>query len=71
MSGLDRRTFLTATAGAAAYFAGRASTARAADSAPPAPPEVQLAGTDIKMSRVGQGTGMHGGPPERPHADGL
>lgn len=67
MSGLDRRTFLTATAGAAAYIAGRTSTARAADSSPPAPPEVQLAGTDIKMSRVGQGTGMHGGRRQSDH----
>ncbi len=67
MSGLDRRGFLAATAGAAAYMTSRPSTARAAASEVAAPPEVQLAGTDIKMSRVGLGTGMTGGNRQSDH----
>ncbi len=67
MSGLDRRGFLAATAGAAAYLTSHQSTARAGATDVPAPPEVQLAGTDIKMSRVGLGTGMHGGNRQSDH----
>ncbi|MCL4202712.1 MAG: aldo/keto reductase [Pirellulaceae bacterium] len=70
MSGLDRRTFLAASAGAAAYLTAHTRAAIAAESEspiPPTPPEVLLAGTDVKMSRVGQGTGMHGGNRQSDH----
>ncbi len=68
MSELDRRTFLAATAGAAAYLAGSGRAVRAAESSPPAPPEITLGKTDVKMSRVGQGTGMHGGNRQSDHS---
>jgi 1-deoxyxylulose-5-phosphate synthase len=67
MGRLDRRTFLGATAGAAAYFTSHAHAARFSDSEIPAPPQVQLAGTEITMSRVGLGTGMHGGNRQSDH----
>jgi aryl-alcohol dehydrogenase-like predicted oxidoreductase len=69
MSGIDRRTFLGATAGAAALGATgilRANakeegTAPAASATtPPAPPMIKLGKTGIEMSRLGQGTGVHG-----------
>lgn len=73
MDRLDRRRFLGATAGAAAALgAGNAlkadnPAARAASGTsettdrPPAPSMVELGKTGIKMSRLGQGTGVHGG----------
>ena len=84
MDRIDRRRFLGATAGAAAYL-GTASGVRADDLAgqanakspapeapaapvahdsgerPPAPPMVELGKTGVKMSRLGQGTGVKGG----------
>ena len=69
MTEIDRRRFLGATAGAAALGASGAlraaspsnnSPAAAADR-PPAPPIIKLGKTGIKMSRLGQGTGVHGG----------
>jgi aryl-alcohol dehydrogenase-like predicted oxidoreductase len=70
MTEIDRRRFLGATAGAAAL--GAAGTLRAASPSenssattagdrPPAPPIIKLGKTNIKMSRLGQGTGVHGG----------
>jgi aryl-alcohol dehydrogenase-like predicted oxidoreductase len=71
---MDRRRFLGATAGAAAAM-GTGTLLRADDSAaaakpaadsatsvrPPAPPIVKLGNTGVEMSRLGQGTGVHGG----------
>ena len=68
MSGFDRRAFLAATAGAAANLASRNRVAHAADTAPPPPPEeIALGNTGIRMSRVGQGTGMRGGNRQSDH----
>jgi aryl-alcohol dehydrogenase-like predicted oxidoreductase len=75
MAEMNRRGFLGASAGAAAALgaghvlraeeqSGKPSTARAADTPsqqPPAPPIIELGRTGIKMSRLGQGTGVHGG----------
>src|SRR4051812_36782157 len=71
MHELDRRKFLGATAGAAALGAGGALRAAAPSggestkvklpAAPPAPPLIKLGKTGIEMSRLGQGTGVHGG----------
>jgi aryl-alcohol dehydrogenase-like predicted oxidoreductase len=67
MSEFDRRSFLAATAGAAAYLAGSRDAAAALQEAPTAPPEIMLGKTEVKMSRVGQGTGMHGGKRQSDH----
>jgi 1-deoxyxylulose-5-phosphate synthase len=69
MSGLDRRRFIGASVGAAASLGAvrDAAAKEAADSkaaagpAPPPPPMIELGSTGIKMSRLGQGTGVHGG----------
>ncbi len=59
MSEMNRRNFIAA-AGAAAGLSVVSGTARAAAD-PPRPPQVSLGNTGITMSRVGQGTGVHGG----------
>ena len=67
MATIDRRHFLGTTAGLAAAVGG-ASLVRADDppataetsGAPPAPPIVPLGKTGIEVSRVAQGTGVHG-----------
>jgi aryl-alcohol dehydrogenase-like predicted oxidoreductase len=74
MDHIDRRRFLGTTAGAAAALstAGvlraeepRETTAitgsASAIDRPPAPPIIELGKTGIQMSRLGQGTGVHGG----------
>ena len=71
MTEIDRRKFLGATAGAAALGAtGALRAAAPADTnpagsttldRPPAPPMIALGKTKIEMSRLGQGTGVHGG----------
>ncbi len=74
MNEMDRRRFLGSAAGAAAALSAttslRAATssektpaneAASATDRPPAPPMIQLGNTKIKMSRLGQGTGVHGG----------
>jgi aryl-alcohol dehydrogenase-like predicted oxidoreductase len=75
MDHIDRRRFLGTTAGAAAALstagvlqaeeqAGTAAATTGSVSAhdrPPAPPIIELGKTGIKMSRLGQGTGVHGG----------
>src|SRR3954447_5017053 len=71
MNEMDRRRFLGAAAAATALGAsGGLQVTTAADrlsggaialDRPPAPPMVQLGKTKIKMSRLGQGTGVHGG----------
>jgi 1-deoxyxylulose-5-phosphate synthase len=76
MDHINRRRFLGATAGAAAALKGGAMlradqagppatpVAAAAESTsgrPPAPPMITLGRTGIRMSRLGQGTGVHGG----------
>src|SRR5436309_2398520 len=68
---IDRRRFLGTTATAAALgAAGALRTTLAAESSvpqineserPPAPPMIKLGKTGIEMSRLGQGTGVHGG----------
>ncbi len=55
---VSRRRFVGATAAAATVLAG--SQAAKADEVVP-PPQVPLGNTGITMSRVGQGTGVHGG----------
>jgi aryl-alcohol dehydrogenase-like predicted oxidoreductase len=65
MSELDRRAFLSASAGAACL----GTAAAAADNpqptrpaaAPPAPPQVPLGRTGITTTRLAMGTGVHGG----------
>ncbi len=54
----SRRQFVGAASGAAVLLSN-ASLLRAAEVAPP--PQVPLGRTGITMSRVGQGTGVHGG----------
>src|SRR5262245_27666445 len=71
MNEMDRRRFLGSAAGAAALGAvGSLRTVAAANETrddaessdrPPAPPMVPLGKTGILMSRLGQGTGVHGG----------
>ena len=74
MSRLDRRRFIGATVGAAAAglsapsVRGEAPSARRAGDAiaalsddAPSPPQITLGKTGLKMTRLGQGTGVHGG----------
>jgi aryl-alcohol dehydrogenase-like predicted oxidoreductase len=75
MEPIDRRRFLGATAGAAAALSAGTSCGVETPSvkatgdtkvavtanAPPAPPIVPLGKTGVQMSRLGQGTGVHGG----------
>jgi 1-deoxyxylulose-5-phosphate synthase len=74
MDQIDRRRFLGATAGAAAALSSgtalraqetgaTATPAAVATSSnrPPAPPMITLGRTGVRMSRLGQGTGVHGG----------
>lgn len=75
MGQIDRRRFLETAAGAAAALGtartipaatiseGQSATGGNAGSGnrPPEPPIVELGKTGIKMSRLGQGTGVHGG----------
>ena len=77
MSGLRRRHFLAAVAGAAATIPGTVRAAAGTAVAPtastgttgavPRPPQVPLGKTGITLSRVGQGTGMHGGGKQSDH----
>ena len=67
MATIDRRRFLGASAGAAAALAslGRSpaadmGAAASADVVPP-PPVVSLGKTGIRLTRLAQGTGVHGG----------
>jgi aryl-alcohol dehydrogenase-like predicted oxidoreductase len=75
MNNIDRRRFLSTTAGVAAAM-GSANLLRADEAGsqsvlsdasasvadrPPAPPMIKLGNTGIEMSRLGQGTGVHGG----------
>ncbi len=64
MTQFSRRKFIAATAGAATYLGTH--SARAATQ-PPAPPQVPLGKTGITLSRVAQGTGMHGGKRQSNH----
>jgi aryl-alcohol dehydrogenase-like predicted oxidoreductase len=59
MKPLDRRQFIGATAGVAATLA--ATQELRAEDAVPAPPLVPLGKTGISVSRLAQGTGVHGG----------
>ncbi|TWT77365.1 putative oxidoreductase [Posidoniimonas polymericola] len=73
MSDLDRRKFLGASAGLAAGMAAAQSAVAAEQSSTidqpqdlppgevPPPPMITLGDTGVKMSRLGQGTGVHGG----------
>lgn len=73
MCEIDRRRFLGATAGAAAVL-GASQVVRAEERTekvavatqgnspdPPPPPMIELGSTGIRMSRLGLGTGVHGG----------
>ena len=55
---VNRRQFVQATGGAAALLS---QTAVAAADDVPVPPQVPLGNTGITLSRVAQGTGVHGG----------
>jgi len=57
---INRRAFLVSGAGAAVGL-GNSVAADEPRRAPPAPPRVPLGKTGITMSRLGQGTGVHGG----------
>src|SRR4051812_220601 len=72
MEPIDRRRFLGSAAGAAAALsasgglhvaiaADRSSDRTVASDRPPTPSMIELGKTKIKMSRLGQGTGVHGG----------
>lgn len=61
MSQFNRREFLATSAGAATLLAATGNRAIGAVESPPPPPQVPLGKTGITMSRVGQGTGVHGG----------
>jgi aryl-alcohol dehydrogenase-like predicted oxidoreductase len=62
MRSIDRRLFLSTTAGVAAGLSGASQLreAVASESSPPPPPLVQLGKTGIQLSRIGQGTGVRG-----------
>lgn len=60
MTEINRRAFL-ASGAAAAVCLGNSVAAEEPRRAPPAPPRVPLGRTGITMSRLGQGTGVHGG----------
>ncbi|RIK76518.1 MAG: aldo/keto reductase [Planctomycetota bacterium] len=64
MTHFDRRAFIGASVGAAATWsavtAAESATPQAAADVP-APPMITLGNTGIKMSRLGQGTGVSGG----------
>ena len=57
---INRRAVLASSAGAAVCL-GNSVAADEPRRAPPAPPRVPLGRTGITMSRLGQGTGIHGG----------
>jgi aryl-alcohol dehydrogenase-like predicted oxidoreductase len=61
MSEINRRTFMTNSAGAALALGAAAPLARAVETAPPAPPRVPLGRTGLNLSRLAVGTGVHGG----------
>ncbi|HEX5472757.1 MAG TPA: aldo/keto reductase [Lacipirellulaceae bacterium] len=72
MNEIDRRRFLGSAAGAAAVLGATGGLRAAAppkklateehtSDRPPRPPLTELGKTGIKMSRLGQGTGVHGG----------
>jgi aryl-alcohol dehydrogenase-like predicted oxidoreductase len=72
MNPIDRRRFLGTAAGAAAALGAttglrpsiandRLSNGETNSGPPPAPQIITLGNTKIKMSRLGQGTGVHGG----------
>lgn len=65
MNNVTRRSFLTSIAGST-VGAATILPARAASSPDPAP-QVPLGNTGITMSRIGQGTGMHGGNRQSNH----
>ncbi len=65
MSVIDRRAFLATTAGATVLLDGAGLPAQ--ESRVPRPPQVPIGKTGITMSRVGQGTGMHGGNRQSDH----
>ncbi len=68
MNGMKRRHFLAAVAGTATCLRGLQPAARAAEAAVvPPPPMVPLGKTGITLTRVGQGTGMHGGRRQSNH----
>jgi aryl-alcohol dehydrogenase-like predicted oxidoreductase len=62
MHRVDRRLFLGGAAGLAAQLAApHVGAAKQSAPAPPAPPKVPLGTTGVELTRIGQGTGVHGG----------
>jgi 1-deoxyxylulose-5-phosphate synthase len=68
MGDFDRRGFLGTSAGIAAGLAAMGHSGQTANAktepavgAIPRPPQIELGNTGVKMSRLGQGTGVHGG----------
>ena len=68
MGEINRRNFLAATAGTATCLGALGQRASAADAPASPPPQVPLGNTGITLSRVGQGTGMHGGNRQSDHS---
>jgi len=60
MNEMHRRSFLTATAGAAACLSAPVRANEPSDK-PPAPPKATLGKTGISTTRLAMGTGVHGG----------
>lgn len=58
---LNRRSFVEVTGSAAAVLSQAALGQAAQGDTVPRPPQVVLGNTGIQLSRVGQGTGVHGG----------
>ncbi|MBN2296326.1 MAG: aldo/keto reductase [Pirellulales bacterium] len=67
MSTINRRNFLAATAGASTLLGGLKAENVVAAEPIARPPMIELGKTGIKMSRLGQGTGMRGGNRQSNH----
>ena len=67
MNTINRRNFLMATAGASTLLGGLKAANILAAEPIARPPQIELGNTGIKMSRLGQGTGMKGGNRQSNH----
>jgi aryl-alcohol dehydrogenase-like predicted oxidoreductase len=68
MNAMNRRKFLLATAGASTLLGALKSPSVLAAEPIASPPQIELGKTGIKMSRLGQGTGMRGGNRQSNHS---